>query len=93
MVALNVRQKTSVYSAISKCDEVGTAEFLEQNDCAVPKKFLIEEKGKTYSAKATLYVAHRIEQPQDHRKCRDFVGSAGTVARPLERLGFRIVIL
>jgi acyl-CoA hydrolase len=42
-------------------------------------------------AKAILYVAHRLEQSQDQRKCGEFEGSAGAVARPLRALGFRVL--
>jgi hypothetical protein len=30
----------------------------------------------------SLYVAHRLEQPQDCRRCTCFVGSAGTITSP-----------
>jgi hypothetical protein len=90
MATLSVQQKSSVYSAISECDEVGDVEFLKKYDCGSPRKFWIEDKGKRYPAKAVLYVAHRLEQPQDRRKCREFVGSEPSVRKPGG--GFRHVL-
>lgn len=91
MATLRVQQLTSVYSAMSECDQVGTAAFLQKYDCGIPKKFWIDHDDKKFPAKAILYVAHRLVHPEDQHKCSGFVSSEKTVPPALERLGFRVV--
>lgn len=48
MATLRVQQLTSVYSATSECDQLGTAAFLQKYDCGIPKKFWIDHNDKKF---------------------------------------------
>jgi hypothetical protein len=83
--------KTDVEAALDLYDTVGRARFLAENNVSAAAKFLISARGNEYDAKAVLVVALRQTLGDFELSSEAVKSERGSVAVPLEQLGYKIV--
>jgi len=92
-VALSDLTKTAVDSTLAEFDEIGREAFLRRYGFGEARRYFLLRDGKRYDSKAIAGVAHgRIDQNHAMLKNSDFTGGEGSVATPLRRIGYEVVV-
>lgn len=81
-----------VNSTLDRFDELGREAFLAECSVGQSVKFFIERDGKRYDAKPILLSSLRVDPEFSMLHTSDIPGDEETIATPLRKLGFSVVV-
>ena len=87
----NIRQRSSVISAIRECQSLGREQFLERYGFGHARNYFLVYEGSAFDSKAIIGAAHGYEHPNlGPLTSSQFSGGEATVRRKLSELGFEV---
>jgi hypothetical protein len=87
----DIKDPTSVISAVNEYDRLGGEGFLEEYGFGKAQSWYLRYQGKLYDSKAILGVAHGYEFPGRYLRHEEFNGGEATVVSVLRNLGFECI--